>query len=62
MTLKSSFQNKILYIYYIYMYIYADIYIYTYIYMHIHTQKYIWLANIERGRSYSLTAPTVIMM
>ena len=44
------------------MYIYADIYIYTYIYMHIHTQKYIWLANIERGRSYSLPAPTVIMM
>ena len=60
MTLKSSFQNKILYIYYIYMYIYADIYIH--IYMHIHTQKYIWLANIERGRSYSLPAPTVIMM
>ena len=30
--------------------------------MHIHTQKYIWLANIERGRSYSLPAPTVIMM
>ena len=50
MTLKSSFQNKILYIYYIYMYIYADIYVYIYIYMHIHTQKYIWLANIERGK------------